>query len=60
MDAKTLRKKTSVSLPGDLLREANLVARKHGISLSEYVKRVVLPLTPSRLRISGAARSAAA
>jgi metal-responsive CopG/Arc/MetJ family transcriptional regulator len=41
LDAKTLRKKTSVSLPGDLLREANLVARKHGISLSEYVKRVV-------------------
>ena len=27
---------------------------------AEYVKRVVLPLTPSRLRISGAARSAAA
>lgn len=35
------RRKTSIALPGDLQDEARKIAERYGISLSEYVKRLV-------------------
>jgi metal-responsive CopG/Arc/MetJ family transcriptional regulator len=33
--------KTSVALSKDVLHEAHQVARKHGVSLSEYITRLL-------------------
>ena len=38
---KVLRLKTSVALPKDLLEEAHKVAARHGVSMSEYLARLL-------------------